>query len=423
MKDYILLTNVYTYSNKGDAAIVISLLREIRRVFNKEILIQTTDILNDKDKYNTPVSSTLLWILLSSQRDKNLIIRLFVLLYGIAALKITLILSLIGIKTKIFLGKELKSYFTEVENADLVIACGGGYIRTQDSGLQNTILLYVTCLNFLCGYYLGKKVYLYSQSIGPVHGSLQRSIVKFALNRVEIVEPRETISLDYVKELSLTSQVSETADAALLLGDYGEVKDNFKYLEQYKFKVGLTVRKWFKSQEQFDHYIQSVASSVDYLIEKYDADVFYIPQVIAAKFGDDDRNAAKKLQEKVKNKDRFKLIEEDLTVSEIIGVCGMMDMFIGTRMHSNIFALINHVPVVAIEYEYKTRGIMIGLGLEEMIIDIHDISYEILKEKIDILYPKLEEYSNRIKTNLPSQTLKSQRAIEIISENYAKENN
>ena len=53
---------------------------------------------------------------------------------------------------------------------------------------------------------------------------------------------------------------------------------------------------------------------------------------------------------------------------------GLVDLFVGTRMHSNIFALSQHVPCVAIAYEVKTNGIMRMFDLSDHVINIEDIT-------------------------------------------------
>src|SRR5947207_1529853 len=83
----VLLTNVYSYKNKGDAAIVFSMLQEMNRAFDEpDITIQTTDPHNDVGKYGVPVHSTLLWTLLSAVRDKPMPVRLVVLAKGLLQL-------------------------------------------------------------------------------------------------------------------------------------------------------------------------------------------------------------------------------------------------------------------------------------------------------------------------------------------------
>ena len=348
----ILIANVYSYKNKGDAAIVVSLVGEIKRVFKKpEILIQTADIKNDTDKYGTPITSSLLWLLLSAVRDKDPLTRIFVPSVGIMRIVLYLLLFRAGLikhPTQWLLGAKLQQFMRENHDADMVIACGGGYLRTANGSMRETILLFVTCLNFLAARYIGKEVYLYSQSIGPVHGALQEKILRFALQRVSLIEPREDVSVAYLKRQAITTPIIPTADPALLLGEFGKFNKTSAELKKGRLHVGLTVRKWFKTREELENYDQAIAANIDYLIEKHNAQVFYVPQVIAENFGDDDRVVAHEVREKVKHKSDFVIVDKDLHPFEIIGLCGKMDFFIGTRMHSNIFALISHVPVVAI---------------------------------------------------------------------------
>ena len=56
--------------------------------------------------------------------------------------------------------------------------------------------------------------------------------------------------------------------------------------------------------------------------------------------------------------------------AEIKGIWARCDLFIGTRMHSNIFALGGGVPTIAVSYLHKTTGIMEGIGLEAWVIEI-----------------------------------------------------
>ena len=419
----ILIANVYSFQNKGDAAIVLSLMRETKRVFKKpDILIQTADTSNDKDKYDAPVTASLLWILLSSVRDRSIVLRLVVLLYGIIAITLFLIINnLFNAKPYFLLTPALKTYIRENLAADMVIACGGGYLRTPNGSGHYAVLLFVTCLNFLSAKYLGKPVYLYSQSIGPVHGWLQTKILRFTLKRVDLIEPREDVSVKYLDSLNLKTPIMETADPVLLLGGTGTLLPEFARKGK-QMRVGLTVRKWFKTEAQLEKYMKSVAQVIDHLVEKYNAEVFYLPQVIAEKFDDDDRVIALKVKDYVVHKEQFNVIDNDLHPYEAIGLCGSADIFIGTRMHSNIFTLINGIPVVAIEYEHKTRGIMQGLGIEELTINIGDVTFETLSEKVEMLISNRDKYAGLVKTNLPIQIKKSQSAIEYIKDMYESKN-
>lgn len=416
----ILIANVYSYKNKGDAAIVIALLREVHRVFpSADVIVQTADALHDEGKYGAPITHSLLWTLLSRVRTHPMPLRLWTLVRGLAGLyAYTGLHRLFGRAPRFIVPKNLHAFLQENEQADLVIACGGGYLRTQSSSLEDWLLLKVTCLNFLAAKYLGKPVFLYSQSIGPVHGARQLHMLRNALNKVDVVEPREDVSVKFLKSLSLTTPIVPTADPALLLGGTGKFPEGVAELRPGRLHVGLTVRKWFKTEHELQSYIEAVAQTLDYVIEQYNAEIFYIPQVIAENFGDDDRLIARRVWQQVRNQDRFTVIEADLHPFEMIGFCSRLDMFIGTRMHSNIFALINHVPVVAIEYEHKTRGIMRGLGLEPLTIDIRDVTFASLRQRVHTLLADRAPYQQLIKQHLPAQVTESRKAMEVIKEVY-----
>lgn len=416
----ILVTNVYSYKNKGDAAIVIAQISEIKRVFPKaSIAIQSIDIKHDKNKYGVPVSGSLMWILLSSVRDDSLPKQIYKLVSRVSGLlSYLLFYRLLHLRIDWLLSNELKKFVSDIESADLVITCGGGYLRTTETSPRILVWLYVVCLNFLTGYYLGKPIYMYSQSIGPLNDWISKSIVRFSLNRTSLIEVREDISFNYVKKLKIKAPVVRTSDPVFLLK--GQKMPSPIKLDEANLKVGVTVRNWFNNKTQLDNYLNVVARLIDYLIKNYDAQVIYIPQVIATEFGDDDRVVAKMLQQKVKHKDKFRLVLEDYHPFELMKLCSEMDIFIGTRMHSNIFALINNVPVVAIQYEHKTKGIMDRLGLSEATIDIEKLTFELLKQKTEHVLNNRDSFKKLIELNMVKQIKLSRSAMEIIKQDYEK---
>jgi len=327
-----------------------------------------------------------------------------------------------GISMNLLLTRSLKNFVQEIKNSDLVIGCGGGYLRTETSGISDILLLSVTCLNLIAGKYLKKPVYLYSQSIGPIHGKIQEELLKVTLNKANLIELREKDSLRYLQKLGIHKPMVITADPAFLLEKEYKALHKTRGLKKDRgLQVGITVRKWFKSQEKLDQYIKAIAQTIDFLVEKHDATVYYIPQVIAQKFGDDDRHIAFRVKKEVEHKDRYKIINKDLHPLEIIELCSKVDIFIGTRMHSNIFALISKTPVIAIEYEHKTRGIMRELGLEDLTINIKEANYTLLRKKIESLIKNRTKYVNLIEKNLGSQIRASERAIEVIRDTHLKD--
>ena len=86
---------------------------------------------------------------------------------------------------------------------------------------------------------------------------------------------------------------------------------------------------------------------------------------------------------KLENKTSFIVKSDDWSPYELKALISNFDGFLGTRMHSNIFATSVGVPTVAIAYEKKTNGIMHMLDLNDYVVEINNISSDELIFKIN----------------------------------------
>ena len=82
---------------------------------------------------------------------------------------------------------------------------------------------------------------------------------------------------------------------------------------------------------------------------------------------------------------------------------GLMDFFVGTRMHSVIFAMLSAVPVIAISYQGpKAQGIMEQALLSNYVINIDSVTPDALQEKFD----KLSDDKNSVVDKVQSAVKK-----------------
>jgi colanic acid/amylovoran biosynthesis protein len=95
-----------------------------------------------------------------------------------------------------------------------------------------------------------------------------------------------------------------------------------------------------------------------------------------------------------------------------------MDIFIGTRMHSNIFAVSEGVPVIAIGYQHKTRGIMEMMDLEKWTIEINDLEVEQLQLMLSSLWKKRNYIQEDINNSIPNLADQANQAGKIILRDY-----
>ena len=83
-------------------------------------------------------------------------------------------------------------------------------------------------------------------------------------------------------------------------------------------------------------------------------------------------------------------------------------------MHANIAALSSAVPTVAIGYSHKSTGIMQQLGLGEHVIDIAQLSTELLVTCLERLIDNAEEIATSLTDQLPRVEAESARNIEAV---------
>jgi colanic acid/amylovoran biosynthesis protein len=95
-----------------------------------------------------------------------------------------------------------------------------------------------------------------------------------------------------------------------------------------------------------------------------------------------------------------------------------MDIFIGTRMHSNIFALSQVVPVIAIGYQPKTQGILRMVGMEQWNLPIEQVEVQTLIRTLDDLWARRDELRVQLQARIPALIEEANQAGVLIAEDY-----
>ncbi|HBY01497.1 MAG TPA: hypothetical protein DEG92_02970 [Rikenellaceae bacterium] len=152
-----------------------------------------------------------------------------------------------------------------------------------------------------------------------------------------------------------------------------------------------------------EEYIRSFRECASHITGRLGMQILVFPQVTGPSSYSDDRIFAKEIFGPLENQD-IVLLNEHYEPDKLKGIMAHMTVFVGTRMHSNIFSLSAKVPTMAIAYQEKTTGIMEMLGLGDWVIPINDVSpkkminmfsdllhhRDFLKEKLIDVMPKIE---------------------------------
>lgn len=366
-------------------------------------------------KYGLRVVSDFLYEIVSSEKSR--LLKILTITKKIVRIGAYLTLNKAGLDSKRILSKEEYDTLREYLEANLVISVGGGFINDSFGSV-----FFIHLFQIFISTALGKTTVICSQSIGPLRGSIHRFITRFILNRVDLVTVREGFSKELLRKMRINTSVFETADMTFALLPYVAQGSQQSPRRKNSLNVGMTVRNWIypgsrNPTKENIKYITVFSQLVDWLVEELGATIYFIPQVIGPK-GDDDRSVARAIYRMAFHKERVHIITSDYSPFDIMNLIREMDVFIGTRMHSNIFSVMVGVPTIAISYEYKTDGIMNMLGLGKWVIPIEQITFETLKEEVDSLLKERSRVVSSIKDSLRSVYHRAMINVELIEKSW-----
>lgn len=240
---------------------------------------------------------------------------------------------------------------------------------------------------------------------------------------------REEISKEILEELGVHKpSIRVTADPAFIYPRINKTKFQ-EILTKEAIKknssplIGVTVRNWNYPHDpnpklKFEKYKRTIVDISDYLIEKLSATIVFIPMVTTnfPSLDIDERAIAREIKKNAKHKNKMKIIEGEYSPEYVRGIIGEMDLLIGTRFHSVIFAITMGVPVVAIAYEHKATGIMKMLDLERFVCDINELDVSELILKVDEARSKQEEIRHRLNSNVSDLQKLAYHSVELIKQ-------
>lgn len=321
-------------------------------------------------------------------------------------------ISVIAGSDKTYLEKELDikyfkrtSLFTllkEILSADLFISGGGGLL--QDVSGVSTIIYYLSLVKL--AKFFGKKTLFYAQGFGPVNSDRGKQIVKQIANGVDLITVRDNESAELFRAVGVTKPpIIVTADPVIALkGSGAESIFRKEGLESKgSFDLAISVRPW----ETKNGYLEPLAQVADRMHEKFNARIIVIPFQLSQ-----DLEVCMELASRM-HCDPY-VVKNGYTPEEMISFIGSMDMLLGMRLHSLIFASSYSVPMGGIIYDPKVEIFAKSIGaphwnLEELNPD------QIFNELVE-LYENREEHFKKQKQLLDPLHEKSLQTAEIASE-------
>ncbi len=413
----VLITNYYSNKNKGDAAILISLIAQLRKVYpNVNVSISSMAGL-EESKIDKEVLLLTSIFYEAIYKHSNSILRFIKTCYLISNTLIWALLNkFIGINIYFLFSAELNTFLLKLKKSNLVIGTGGGYL-VGDKSINTYITLILHLHVFLLAKILRKPVCLYSQSIGSFKSKLQEWYVSYILNFTQAILVREDISMSYLKKIGVKPNIIyRSVDAAFLFKSTIKFSSLMLFnrfgINTKKTVVMITVKRL--KEPIYSYYLKSIQLFIEKLLLNNNIQVVLVPQCTSTLHNDDDSKVINTLINKLKSPDKVIVIKEELSTYEIKSLYESANYLVATRMHSAILALTGYVPTIAIAYENKTIGIMKDLNLSEWVIPINQVSLDTLDYTFNNLVNGRKLYREVLKKSLPAYLHKAKNNIEVL---------
>jgi len=326
----------------------------------------------------------------------------------------------------------IKSLFTTIKTfskMDLLVWGGGNLIADGSSHLYTPFHL----IKVLLAKLMGKKVIVYAIGVGPLNGALGKFLTRLIVNHVDIITVRDEESKKILENVGITKPlIYVTVDPAVdlepakksvvrkILEDDGIIKGEKQPLVaivprrvfhrkskflfssiipvKYKVKFGLIDKK---SKIKFERFEETLAKVADYLVDKLNVRIVFIPMQMSAEQQQQDDKISYEIIKKMKYKKNACILNsEKYTIQELKGIYGQMDLVIGVRFHAIILSASMNIPIVSLPYSPKGIRLTKRLGLEKYSIPVEKVEYKNLIEKIE----KVLSDKSSIKKNLKEKT-------------------
>jgi polysaccharide pyruvyl transferase CsaB len=297
MSKKILVLGYYGFANSGDEAVLASICRDLQK---KGEAYETTVL------SNTPEATSESYKVRSISRNK------------------------------------LWDVFKEIKNADVFLVGGGSLLQDVSSSMSLYYYLVLMIVAHICR----TKIMLYANGIGPVHKPLNQKLFKWVVNPVDTITLREAMSKVTLEKLKVDKpKIYVTSDPVFALEETQiDVQRILKAegIETTKPLVAVCYRTWGNDQR----YIKKTALLCDYMIEKYDVNVVFLPFKNPT-----DLEVSREIAKAMVHKSYE--LKEPYDVDTMIAIIGEMRFVVAMRLHALLYAAIKNVPMIGFVYDPK----------------------------------------------------------------------
>ncbi|MGM0499579.1 MAG: polysaccharide pyruvyl transferase CsaB [Bacillota bacterium] len=279
--------------------------------------------------------------------------------------------------------------------ADLFIS-GGGSLLQDVTG------------NFSVPYYLGlawlakiqgtKTVY-YAQGAGPLNKKWSQKLTAFTLNRFNLLGVRDRGSEQLLKKVGVKKNIELTVDP--VFGLYDSLHNKRQKIKG-KIEVGISVRPWSVD------YLNELAAGLNKFSQAKNIKFILFPMHQGS-----DEEISQQLKNKLNSEAEIYNLPE--APEEALKEFSQLDLFIGVRLHSLIFALLNQIPLLALSYDPKIEGLMSEIDYLPL-LKLENLKAEAVVKKLEYIFAEKYSLRKKIAEFLQQKNTEAENFAELVLE-------
>ena len=289
-----------------------------------------------------------------------------------------------------------------LEETDLLILGGGGILYDRDAeGYLREVFLADE---------LGIPVVVYAISAGPLTRESTRRAVRDGLDRAEVITVRDRHAYRLLEDVGVAREMHLTVDPAFLLEPEELPLESLRAegVEFDRHLVGFSVREPGPAAPDIDpeEYHAMLANAADFMVERYDADVVFVPMEKA------DVQHSHGVVAHMQNSERAEILRRRYSAGQVLHLMSRFEFVVGMRLHFLIFAALQGTPFAALPYATKVSGLLEHLGMEAP--PMASIETGHLIARIDRSWDRREEIRARIRDRVPALRAGARRTNELV---------
>lgn len=253
------------------------------------------------------------------------------------------------------------SIANKLMKSDALVFGGGSLL--QDITSKRSIYYYLFLIKL--AKIMNNKVIMLSQGIGPIVNENSKKAVQSTLNYIDYITVRDKHSKEFLENLGMDkNKIFLSTDPVINL----RAGENYTAKNSGRKKVCFSLRNWKNAD---------VSKKISVLTEKLiesNIECYFIPF-----YYNEDLELIDEVEKNIGDKAVY--YKEKLTTGDAFDIIKGMDVLVGVRLHSLIFAAAANVPFAAVSYDHKVDHFANSVNMK-VACSIDNIDVDVLYNEI-----------------------------------------